>query len=257
MAPGIHVLPPIVGRAPLRRGRNRPDGNYATRAPADSRRAPLRRLLHDRDDRPMTRLAAGQRRAPLRLGEPSATGPPNSSCAPARPPAGSIAASHAHGHQADADACSRRSTAGSIAASKVLLTEGSGVPAITGGLHCGCQPPEGASRPGRAPAVRRRAPLRPAPGNDDAIRRQCSRRSAAAPLRLSARWLFMSGGAPAVRRRAPLRLEQVRHRAADRLVVFPLFTGGLHCGTRSRNSPCATATVLPPLRGGLHCGERL
>src|ERR1035437_3136063 len=63
-----------------------------------------------------------------------------------------------------------------------------------------------------------------------------------------------AGCSSAVQRRVPLRLEQVRHRATDRLVVLPLFTRGLHCGTRSRNPPCATAPVLPPFSGGLHCG---
>ena len=229
---------------------------------ADQPAAPLRRLLHDRDDRPMTRLAAGRRRAPLRLGEPRRRDPRT---APVFPPVtGGLHRDedHAMATKADADAVPTVRRRAPLRLAKSLLSDGAGSKCSRqspAGSIAACQPrPEGHSA-GRAPAVRRRAQLRPAAGHDGAVRGHVLPSDGGLNCGCSAhRWsVFMFGGAPAVRRRAPLRLEQVRHRAADRLVVFPLFTGGLHCGTRSRNSPCATATVLQPLRGGLHCGERL
>ena len=100
-------------------------------------------------------------------------------------------------------------------------------------LHCGLNHIARIPRcPTCAPAVRRRAPLRPGPLQAHRLRR---------------------ADAPAVRRRAPLR-RSVPHLLPAAAVVLPPLNGGLHCGTISVSASNPSHGMLPPFNGGLHCG---
>ena len=133
---------------------------FASPAPAVHRRAPLRHR-HPRGDRALPRAPAVHRRAPLRPHqspiEVGATG-----CS-RRSPAGSIAAEQSGRDYVTGPACSRRSPAGSIAARprRALDDTARLLPPFTGGLHCGNMPRRSGRSDRRAPAVHRRAPLRP------------------------------------------------------------------------------------------------
>ena len=197
---------------------------------------------------------AVQRRAPLRRGCPRRG---RGDWCSRRSTAGSIAARRPGRGRSRPASCSRRSTAGSIAASAA----GRGVadawvlPPFTGGLHCGVD----------ASAV------------IGTRRRRCSRRSTAGSI---AAWLGARCarllGAPAVQRRAPLRrvpgaarrrpdgAPAVQRRAPLRRVAAavlpgrrgraPAVTGGLHCGRAGVSDP-APMPGAPAFTGGLHCGK--
>ena len=229
------------------------------RAPAYQRRAPLRRRSAVRPWSARPGAPAFQRRAPLR--PPAGAGAVRT--AAVLPPfnGGLHCGTLSTASVADrAAACSRLSTAGSIAASTTAaaLQHGSPVlPPFNGGLHCGTRsahasgrrrhvlPPFNGGlhcgmpcRPGtgrqhdRAPAFQRRAPLRQrsaGTGNPGVAR--CSRLSTAGSIAARARRLHRRPGDP----------------------VLPPFNGGLHCGARAGTSR-AQACVLPPFNGGLHCG---
>ena len=124
--------------------------------------------------------------------------------------AGSIAASTARETGLSGCRCSRRSLAGSIAAARCTCpasNTGWVFPPVIGGLHCGVVYNNGtATSYEGVPAGRWRAPLRPAG----------------------------------------------QHRQRDPGHVFPVGQGGLHCGTILVTSVNVCVGVLPP-EGGLHC----
>src|SRR6266566_112918 len=159
----------------------------------------------------------------------------------------------------DGSECSRRWSAGSIAAA-------------TGQAPSTRQAPS-------APAAGRRAPLRhdrrgavgsvlrpvlpPLVGGPhcgmillpkfDPLIRECSRRWSAgsiAAARPHPSLASSSPSAPAAGRRAPLRLSRPA-REPDRYQVLPPLVGGLHCGASTNVDFPDCRGVLPPLVGGL------
>ena len=174
--------------------------------------------------------------------------------------------------------CSRRPTAGSIAAGSGSTDRpGAVLPPVSGGLHCGSTTATSIGAGDSAPAVhgglhcgrRRRAPT--------ARQLTCSRRPRRAPLRP------VRGSAPPA---TPVHAPAVRRRlhcgstasAAAWDPMLPPFSGGLHCGRpnvdhaswpsgapavrrraplRRRPGRVSACAVLPPFNGGLHCGYDL
>ena len=153
--------------------------------------------------------------------------------------------------------CSRRSTAGSIAASAARSLVGRGVtgaPAVRGGLHCGCR----CSSPGAQDGLM----LPPINGGLHCGRERYRSRATCTPVlppssgglhcgsRPAERPTVGQPRAPAVQRRAPLRLAPIR--TVSFRAVLPPINGGLHCCTRPAGDD--VRGVLPPFTGGLHCG---
>ena len=91
-----------------------------------------------------------------------------------------------------------------------------------------------------APAVHRRAPLRQHAGRTGRQYRACSRRSTVGSIaEVQVYWDTMPD-APAVQRRAPLR-RYALGAAGQAGPLLPPFTGGLHCGNDLRGSSCSAA----------------
>ncbi len=134
--------------------------------------------------------------------------------------------------------CSRRWSAGSIAAFKPVVGSSLGIivlPPLVGGLHCGIIRRYGAHVPHcGAPAAGRRAPLRPHGKTDSP------------PARRSAPPLVGGLHCGEISPEGPVFPSD----------VLPPLVGGLHCGTRCTVIPALVGPVLPPLVGGLHCGRR-
>ena len=224
------MLPPFTGGLHCGRLTTRDRMGASHRAPAVHRRAPLRH----------GRAAGATGQAGLLL--PPFTGGLHCGtlsrlsrlAAPCsrRSPAGSIAAPADHARVAVAGAvCSRRSPAGSIAA-----TRSARQPAAS---DCSRRSPAGSIaasdagpvRGSAAPAVHRRAPLRPPTARPAAdARRRCSRRSPAGSI--AAGWLPAEPMPVCCSRRSP--------------------AGSI---AASRPPRCCISTLLPPFTGGLHCGR--
>ena len=158
-----------------------------------------------------------------------------------------------------AQRCSRRSTAGSIAAQARCSAVRAGtcvLPPFNGGLHCGDVARHvGDRRADGAPAVQRRAPLRQLVQPLRLAAAGCSRRSTAGSIAARrSRPRGVIAGAPASQRRAPLRHGRSEQRAAP-IECSRRSAAGSIAAARDDGVADRTARVLPPFNGGLHCGS--